>query len=167
MDSAAKKVLTEKSVKELNRLKGLYPVRRSAVLMVLHVIYDQFGYIDSDAVTEAASIMDLPVIDFEQSASFYTYFPGTKVGKYHIQVCRTLSCELRGSEGLVAYLKDKLNIEMGGTTKDGVFSLTEVECLGSCGTAPVMQVNEKYYENLNKDKVDKILAELKEQSKNG
>jgi len=159
--------LSEKSVKELKRLKDLYPVRKSSVLMVLHVIYDQYGYIDSEAVREAAEIMAIPRIDFMQAASFYTMFPPKKVGTYHIQVCRTLSCELRGSEGLTSYLKEKLGIEMGETTSDGLFSLTEVECLGSCGTAPVVQINDKYYENLSRAKVDKILEDLKAAAENG
>lgn len=165
MDTLANSRLSEKSIRELKRLKGLYPFRKSTVLMVLHVIYDQFGYINSDAVTEAAGIMAIPVIDFEQAASFYTMFPGKKVGRYHIQVCRTLSCELRGSEELVKFLNEKLRIGMGDTSDDGLFSLTEVECLGSCGTAPVMQINDKYYENLNRVKVEKILDDLRKRAK--
>ncbi|MEE9555322.1 MAG: NAD(P)H-dependent oxidoreductase subunit E, partial [candidate division Zixibacteria bacterium] len=132
MNTSSKTLLSENSIKELARLKNLYAVRKSAVLMVLHVVYNQFGFIDSDAVAEAANIMEIPAIDFEQSASFYTMFPCKKVGKYHIQVCRTLSCELRGSIELSELLKEKLNIEMGGVTDDGLFSLAEVECLGSC-----------------------------------
>ena len=167
MSTSSKTGLSEKSIKELNRLKDLYPVRKSAVLMVLHVVYDQFGFINSEAVKDAAEIMEIPVIDFEQSASFYTMFPRKKVGKYHIQVCRTLSCELRGSEGLAKFLKEKLSIDIGGITEDGLFSLTEVECLGSCGTGPMMQVNDKYYENLNSAKTEKILDELRKQVLNG
>lgn len=167
MDTKSKICLSEKSVKEIKRLKSLYPIRKSAVLMVLHVIYDQFGFIDPEAVKEAADITRIPMIDFEQAASFYTLFPRKEAGKYHIQVCRTLSCELRGSEELAEFLKEKLHIDMGGVTDDRLFSLTEVECLGSCGTAPVMQVNEKYYENLNRAKVEKILDDLRKQAKNG
>lgn len=167
MSTISKTALSEKSIKELKRLKDLYPVRKSAVLMVLHVVYDQFGFINSNAVPEAAEIMEIPVIDFEQAASFYTMFPREKVGKYHIQVCRTLSCELRGSLELVGFIKEKLNLNMGGITEDGLFSLIEVECLGSCGTAPMMQINDKYYENLNRAKTEKVFEELREQAKNG
>jgi NADH-quinone oxidoreductase subunit E len=167
MKIESKLSLSNESIKELKRLKDLYPVRKSSVLMVLHVIFDQYGYINSDAVREAADLMEIPVIDFEQAASFYTMFPGKPVGKYHIQVCRTLSCELRGSEELRAYLMEKLGIGIGGVSGDGLFSLVEVECLGSCGTAPMMQVNDKYYENLNSAKVDKILDDLRNRTEDG
>lgn len=166
MDTTSKMKLSEKSIRELKKLKDMYPVRKSAVLMVLHVVFEQYGYIDHEAVRQAADIMGIPTIDFEQAASFYTLFPGKKVGKYHIQVCRTLSCELRGSRELVEFLIEKLNIKMGGVTEDGIFSLTEVECLGSCGTAPMMQINDQYYENLDRDKTEKILEELRNKAKN-
>jgi NADH-quinone oxidoreductase subunit E len=83
------------------------------------------------------------------------------VGKYHIQVCTNLSCSLLGAEELVKYLEDKLKMKVGETTSDGLFTLSSVECLGSCGTAPVMQINQTYYENLTKAKVDQILEDLK------
>jgi NADH-quinone oxidoreductase E subunit len=161
------KHLSEISVKEILRLKDLYPVKKSAVLMVLHVVYDQFGYLKNEALTEAADIIELPLIDLKQAGTFYTMFPQKPTGKYHIQVCRTLSCYLRGAEGLVEFLKEKLNIKMGETTEDGIFSLTEVECLGSCGTSPMMQINDTYYENLTMAKAEKILDDLREEAKNG
>lgn len=166
MDSISDVLLSERSIKEIRRLKNLYPELKSAVLMVLHVVYDQYGYIDSKAVKEAAGIMELPVMDFEQAASFYTMFPPKKVGRYHIQVCRTISCMLRGSEELVEFFKEKLNIEIGDVTEDGLFSLAEVECLGSCGTSPMMQINDTYYENLTRAGVEKILKDLRNEAKN-
>jgi NADH-quinone oxidoreductase E subunit len=135
--------------------------------MVLHVIYRQFGHIDKYALKEAAELMELPLIDFEQAASFYTLFPDRPVGKYNIQICRTLSCHLRGAEDLVNILKERLNIGIGEVTADGLFSLSEVECLGSCGTAPVMQINEEYYEDLTRDRVDEILGKLREKARHG
>lgn len=167
MEQTAKLTLSDISRAEIMRLKGLYPQRKSAILMVLHVIYNQFGYINRDALNEAANIMELPLIDFEQSASFYTLFPGRQVGKFHIQVCRTLSCQLRGAELLVEMLKETLGIGLGQVTSDGLFSLAEVECLGSCGTAPMMQINEDYYENLTRDRVKQILGELRDKARNG
>jgi NADH-quinone oxidoreductase subunit E len=167
LEQTAKLTLSDKSRAEIVRLKGLYPQRKSAILMVLHVIYNQFGYINRDALNEAAKIMELPLIDFEQSASFYTLFPGHQVGKFHIQVCRTLSCQLRGAELLVDMLKETLGIGLGQVTSDGLFSLAEVECLGSCGTAPMMQINEDYYENLTRDRVKQILSELRDKARNG
>lgn len=167
MERALKPILSEDSIKEIRRLKELYPKRKSAVLMVLHVIYDQFGYVDTDAMKEAAELMELPLIDFEQANSFYTFFPKKQVGKYHIQVCRTLSCQLRGAEELVSFLKEKLRIGLGGVTDDKVFSLAEVECLGSCGTAPMMQINDTYYENLTRARVERILNDLRKKAQNG
>jgi len=167
LEKTAKKILSDDSIKELIRLKGLYPKKKSIVLMVLHVIYDQFGYMKPDAIAEASEIVDIPLMDFHEAASFYTFFPRTAVGTYHIQVCRTLSCSLRGSEELVEFLLEKLNLKMGGITEDGVFSITEVECLGSCGTAPMMQINDTYYENLTRSKVENILEDLKGKAKNG
>ena len=167
MEKTSQKILSEESIKELKRLEGLYPEKKSIVLMVLHVIHDQFGYLKPDAVNEAADIVGIPALDFHQAASFYTFFPREKVGKYHIQVCRTLSCYLRGSEELVEYLLQKLNIKMGEVTEDGLFSITEVECLGSCGTGPMMQINDTYYENLDRAKVDGILDELRKKAKSG
>lgn len=159
-------MLNEESVRKIRRLRDRYPVKKSAVLMVLHVVYNQFGYLDRVAVREAAELMDLPLMDFQQAASFYTMFPPKKVGRYHIQVCRTLSCMLRGSEELVEFLKEKLGIGVGEVTADGLFSLTQVECLGSCGTAPMMQINDKYYENLTRARVEKILSDLRSEAKN-
>lgn len=159
--------LSNSSIKEIERLTGLYPQRKSAILMVLHAVNNQFGYLDKEALKEAASIMELPYIDFEQAASFYTLFPNKPMGKYHIQVCRTLSCQLRGAEGLVDMLKEKLGIGIGGVTEDGLFSLTEVECLGSCGTAPMMQINEDYYENLTRARIEEILGDLRKKAQHG
>ena len=135
--------------------------------MVLHVVYDQYGYIDKDALAEAARLMELPLIDFEQAASFYTLFPNRPVGIYHIQVCHTLSCHLRGALELSSMLKQILNINPGGVTEDGLFSLVEVECLGSCGTAPMMQINDAYYENLTRENVEQILNGLREKARRG
>jgi len=164
LEKTKKRLLSESSIKELNRLKDLYPEKKSIVLMVLHVIHDQFGFLKPDAIDEAAEIVGIPPMDFHQAGSFYTFFPREKAGKYHIQVCRTLSCYLRGSEELVEYLIEKLNIKMGGVTEDGMFSLTEVECLGSCGSGPMMQINDTYYENLNRARVDNILQELRKKA---
>jgi NADH-quinone oxidoreductase E subunit len=160
-------VLNEESVRKIRGLRDRYPMKKSAVLMVLHVVNNQFGYLDRAAVKEAADIMGLPLMDFQQAASFYTMFPAKKVGRYNIQVCRTLSCMLRGSEELVEFLKEKLGIEPGEVTADGLFSLTEVECLGSCGTAPMMQINETYYENLTRARVEKILDDLRKEARSG
>ena len=167
MKDSVKKLLSEDSAEEIKRLITIYPNRKSAILMVLHVIHRQFGFIERQAIHEAADIMEISAIDLDQAASFYTYFPSKRVGKYHIQVCRTLSCYLNGAEELASQLKKILGIDLGGTTTDGLFSLVEVECLGSCGTGPMMQINDVYYEKLNPRKVEQIIADLRQKAKNG
>ena len=103
----------------------------------------------------------MPATEIAEAATFYTMFPKLPVGKYLIQVCHNISCALLGADSLIAYLEDKLGIKLGETTSDGLFTLVAVECLGSCCTAPMMQINNDYYENLTREKVDRILDELR------
>jgi NADH-quinone oxidoreductase E subunit len=126
------------------------------------VVLEEVGFYDRDTLKQLAEILGLSEMEVAETLSFYTYFPKEGVGKYHIQVCTNVSCMLAGAEQLKEYLEEKLGIKPGQTTPDGLFTLTEVECLGSCGTAPVMQINQKYYENLTRARVDDILAALKE-----
>jgi len=109
-----------------------------------------------------AEVMDLPPTEVASVASFYTMFNRQPVGENLIQVCTNISCSLLGAEHIVEYLKNKLGIDVGETTPDNKFTLVTVECLGSCGTAPMMQINDTYYENLTEEKIDQILAELAE-----
>jgi NADH-quinone oxidoreductase subunit E len=161
MENTVPGQLSEKSLTSINALIDQFPQRKSIVLPVLHIIYAQFGYLEMKAMIQAANLTGVPEVFFEEAANFYTMFPLKPVGKYLIQVCRNISCSLMGAEGLVAYLKEKLGIELGGTTGDGMFTLVTVECLGSCGTAPMMQINDIYYENLTKAEVDRILESLR------
>jgi len=134
-------------------------------LPAMHVVLEEMGYQNRDIVRQVAGLLDLSEMEVNETLSFYTYFPKEGVGKYHIQVCTNVSCMLSGAEQLLAYLEQKLGIKAGQTTPDGLFTLTAVECLGSCGTAPVMQVNQDYYENLTRAKVDQILDALKQGKK--
>jgi NADH-quinone oxidoreductase subunit E len=161
MDKTVKGLLTEESRKRLKALEGVFPDKQSIVLPILHIIYDQFHYLDKRAIQEASEFTGVPSVYFEEAASFYTMFPLKPVGKFLIQVCQNISCTLMGAEALVSYLEEKLSIKVGETTADGLFTLVTVECLGSCGTAPVMQINDEYYENLTRAKVDAILDKLK------
>ncbi len=153
-------MLSEKLKNEILKLKNRFPQRKSAILLALHLVLKEKNYLEKENLKEIAELLELPRIEVFETASFYTMFPQEKVGKYHIQVCTNLSCSLLGAEELVNYLEQKLKIKAGETTPDGMFTLSTVECLGSCGTAPVMQINEDYYENLTKEKVDKILEDL-------
>jgi NADH-quinone oxidoreductase subunit E len=156
-------VLNEAAQKRIIELKGKFPQRKSAILPAMHVVLEEVGYHNRDIIKQVADLLELSEMEVTETLSFYTYFPKEGVGKYHIQVCTNVSCMLNGAEQLLGYLEEKLGIIAGETTPDGLFTLTVVECLGSCGTTPVMQINQKYYENLTKDKVDRIIEELRKQ----
>lgn len=140
-----------------------YPRRKSVILPALTVAYRQVGHLSDQIYREISDIIEVPYIEVAEAASFYTMFPKEPVGKYLIQVCHNISCALLGADSLVGYLEEKLGIKKGETTPDNLFTLISVECLGSCASAPMMQINDKYYENLTREKVDRILEELRRQ----
>ena len=146
---------------KISELKNRYPQRKTAILPAMHIVLEEVGHYNQKILRTIAEILELSPIEVEQTVSFYTYFPKEGEGKYNIQVCTNVSCMLLGAESLVKFLEDKLKIKVGETTPDKMFTLSTVECLGSCGTAPVMQINQTYYENLTKEKVEQILRELK------
>jgi NADH-quinone oxidoreductase subunit E len=137
-----------------------YPQARSALLPALDIAQREAGYLSPQVLREVAVLMDLPPVEVASVASFYTMLYRRPVGKHVIQVCTNISCSLMGAEHIVDVLRKKLGIEVGETTPDGRFTLLTVECLGSCGTAPMMQVDDTYYENLTEERLDAILAEL-------
>ena len=154
-------MLSEITKKKISDLKVKFPERKSAILPAMHIVLEEVGYYNREILKQVAELLDLSEMEVAETVSFYTYFPKEGVGKYHIQVCTNLSCMLLGAEELLGYLSEKLKIKVGETTPDGIFTLSAVECLGSCGTAPMMQVNQAYYENLTKAKVDQIIDDLK------
>ncbi len=154
-------MFSENTKKKISDLKTKFPKRKSAILPAMHVVLEDVGYYNREILKQVAELLDLSEMEVAETVSFYTYFPKEGVGKYHIQVCTNLSCMLLGAEGLVGYLEEKLKIKAGETTPDGIFTLSAVECLGSCGSAPMMQVNQIYYENLTRAKVDQIIDDLK------
>jgi NADH-quinone oxidoreductase E subunit len=141
-----------------------YPSRKSAVLPALTIAYRQIGHLDDDIYNEISEAIEIPAVEIAEAATFYTMFPKKPRGKYLIQVCHNISCALLGADGLITYLEQKLGIMKGETTPDNLFTLISVECLGSCATAPMMQINNDYYENLNRERVDQILKDLTEQA---
>lgn len=152
-------MLTPENLNKLEQLKKRYPSTKALTLPALWMIQEQFGWISTDAMKYVAGILDLPVRHIYGVVTFYTMFNTKPVGKYHLQVCTNVSCMLRGGDKLVHYICKKLNIKPGETTPDGRFTVDEVECLGSCGTAPMMQVsNEDFHENLSTEQVDLLLA---------
>ena len=150
---------------ELNELVTHYPQKRSASLMFLHAIQEHFGHISKEAVEWTAAKLDLQPINVYELVTFYPMFRQQPVGKYVVKVCRTLSCALGGSHKLHEHFCKKLGLDSHAhgiqTTKDGKFSVEFVECLASCGTAPVMMCNEDIYEGVSNEKADKILEGCK------
>jgi NADH-quinone oxidoreductase subunit E len=137
-----------------------YPVMRSAILPLMFIVQRERGYLDPPGVAYLAKRLKLRITDIWEVATFYSMIHTKPIGKYHIQVCKTLSCKLLGSDKITQHCTEKIGIKVGETTADGRFSLSEVECLGSCGTAPMFQVNFDYHENLTAEKVDQILDGL-------
>lgn len=152
---------SERAEKEIEEILTHYPDKRSALIPVLNLAQAEFGYISEDVMVMVANLLDLTPPKVFEVVTFYTLLNQKPVGRYLIQLCRTLSCALIGSEDILAHLKQRLGIRVGETTQDGLFTLRTVECLASCGTAPVMQINGAFYENLTREKVDRILDDLK------
>jgi NADH-quinone oxidoreductase E subunit len=145
---------------ELDRIFGRYVTKQAALLPVLYLAQREFGYVSLEAMECVAGLVGLTPARVYEVATFYTMYNKQPVGKYFIQACTNISCALRGGMDLFAYLSKKLGIAEGQTTKDGRFTLVKVECLGACGNAPMMQVNDDYYEDLAPAKVDEILKSL-------
>jgi NADH-quinone oxidoreductase subunit E len=131
------------------------------VMAALRIVQDQNGgYLTSDLIDAVAEYLDMPSIAVYEVASFYSMYELEPVGRHKICLCTNVSCMLCGSDDILAYLQKKLGIGFGETTQDGRFTLKEVECLGACGGAPMMQIHNKYYENLTPERIDEILAVL-------
>lgn len=139
--------------------------KRGRLLTAIYIAQEQDGYLSPEAVSRLAERLDVSESEVYSTASFYTLFRTEPVGEYLIQVCTGLSCYLvDGAERLVDYLARKLDIQVGETTPDGLFTLETVQCLASCGTAPAMRVNDELYENLTTEKVDMLIDQLRERA---
>ncbi len=145
---------------EFERLLTRYPDRKAVILPALHLAQKEFGYVSDEAIVYSAELVGTSPAEIEGVATFYTMYNRKPVGKYHVQICRNISCSLLGAEHLIEHVSKKLGVRPGETTPDGKFTLAKVECLGSCGTAPVMQVNDEYHENLTVESIDRILDQL-------
>jgi NADH-quinone oxidoreductase subunit E len=156
-------VLSSEARERILQLKSQYPRAKSALLPALHLAQrEHAGWLSDEVMAEVADVIGLPPAEVRSVASFYTMFKRQPVGKHLVQVCTNISCSLLGAEHIVDHLKQALGIEVGETTPDGLFTLLEVECLGSCGTAPMMQIDDVYYENLTVERVDEILERFAE-----
>lgn len=146
---------------EIQAVAARYPTKMAALLPALHKVQGKYGYISPEAEAFVAALLDLPPSHVQGAVTFYTLYRTRPMGRHHLQVCRTLSCALAGNEELIGHLTSKLGIRHGEVTADGRFSLVLVECLGACGYAPMMQVNDDYHENLTLPKVDALLESMK------
>jgi len=155
------------SEQQLNKVKQIiarYPdgKQKSALLPVLHLAQETFGgWLDVPVMDYVASLLSIEPIEVYEVASFYSMYNLKPVGKFVFEVCQTGPCMINGSDNIVAYIKDKLNINIGETTADGMFTLKVVECLGACGYAPMMQLGKDYREHLTEEKVDLIVEECR------
>ena len=147
---------------------GRYPEgkSKSALLPILHIAQaENEGWLSAEAMDLVASILGIQSIEVFEVASFYSMYNLQPIGKCHLEVCRTSSCWARGAEDIVDYISKKLNIKVGETTSDGMFTLKTVECLGSCGSAPMLQCGAEYHENLTESKVDDLLEQMRSEGK--
>ena len=147
---------------EFDALRRRYPpgFESSLVLPCLRRIQEDRGWVADADIDALADYLDVPRIQIEEVLSYYTQFRRAPVGRWHLQACRNLSCTMRGAEGVLEQLGERLGIAPGETTADGRFSLSTCECLGSCGTAPVVMVNETYHENMTPERLDALLERL-------
>ena len=154
----------QESLDKIQELVSHYPEgkQKSALLPILHLAQTESdGWLDVPVMDYVAGLLQIEPIEVYEVASFYSMYNLKPVGKYMFEVCQTGPCMLKGSDDIIAYIKQKLNIEVGGTTEDGLFTLKTVECLGACGYAPMMQLGSNYREHLTKEKVDAIIEELR------
>ena len=155
---------SKEKLDKVNEIISRYPSgkQKSALLPVLHVAQDTFGgWLDVPVMDYIASLLNIEPIEVYEVASFYSMYNLKPVGKYMFEVCQTGPCMINGSDNIIAYIKEKLNIGVGETTADGMFTLKTVECLGACGYAPMMQLGKNYREHLTKEKVDAIVEECR------
>ena len=155
---------SQEKLNEVTKIITRYPEgkQKSALLPVLHMAQDTFGgWLDVPVMDYVASLLNIEPIEVYEVASFYSMYNLKPVGKYVFEVCHTGPCMINGSDDITDYIKQKLNIKVGETTADKMFTLKTVECLGACGYAPMMQLGQNYREHLTKDKVDSIIEECR------
>jgi len=150
-------------IPEFEKIKRRYPAgfESSLLLPCLHRIQEDRGFVADEDIDGLCEWLGVPRMQVEEVLSYYTMLRREPVGRYHVQVCRNVSCSMRGAERLIGHVCKRLGVGVGETTGDGRFTVSTVECLGSCGTAPVLVVNEAYHENMDAAKTDTLLEGLK------
>ncbi len=159
--------LYEKHQAEIDSILARYPLKRSAVLNILYIAQDEYGYLTDSAIREVAVILDLPPTDVFEVVGFYTLLYDEPVGTWVVQVCDDVPCCFNGAEQLVAALEQNLGIQADQTTPDKSFTLQRVKCLAACNKAPVVQANLDYYYNITAEKADAFIRELREKASRG
>jgi NADH-quinone oxidoreductase subunit E len=156
-------MLSSDAIEKIRAIENLYPDKRSLVMSALWMVQRKSGgSLTREDLKDIAMLLDMNPVEVQAAATFYTmYHVVEPVGTYHIQVCRNISCWLLGAETIIEHLEKTFNIKTGAITDDQKYSLVTVECLGSCGTAPMMQINDYYYENLTLKNVDNIIKGLR------
>ncbi|HMW13291.1 MAG TPA: NAD(P)H-dependent oxidoreductase subunit E [Chitinophagales bacterium] len=158
----------DEAQKKVQEILAQYPndKSKSALLPLLHLAQAEFdGWLSPETMDYIASILNIQAIEVYEVATFYSMFNLKPVANYLIEICQTSSCWMCGAEDIVRYLEKKLNVTVGEPTQDGMFQIKTVECLGSCGTAPMFQIGDKYYENLTFEKIDALLEDLRKENK--
>lgn len=154
--------LSAEGLSKVKKEMARYETVESAIIPALYVAQNENqGWISEDVIRSLSKVMDLPESKINEVFKFYTMFNQKSVGKYHVQVCRTLSCHVNGAQDLIHQMCKELKVKINEVTADGKFSISQVECLGSCGTAPMMMVNEDYHENLTPESAMNLLRSLK------
>jgi NADH-quinone oxidoreductase E subunit len=154
-------MLSEENQKKVEELRKRYPTSQALVLPVLWMVQEQEGYISEDSMKYVAALLHIPFGHILGVVSFYTMLQKNRIGKHHIEVCTNVSCMLRGSEKILKHIEQRLGITVGETSPDKKWAISEAECMGSCGTAPMLAIGDEYYENLTIEKIDKLIDNLK------
>lgn len=156
-----RQLLSEKFYSSMRKLEPRYPNKVALLLPALHAAQEETGWLPPEILEEVAAYIGVHPAQVREVASFYTMYNLKPVGKNHIKICTNVACALRGAEGLVSQCEKKLGIQVGETTPDGLVTLHEEECLGACGTAPALMLNDDYLENVDSKKMEEILGGLK------
>ncbi|MCU7547862.1 NADH-quinone oxidoreductase subunit NuoE [Chitinophagaceae bacterium LB-8] len=155
---------SEEKLSKVQEIVARYPEgkQKSALIPVLHLAQEEWGWLSPETMDYVAELLQLKPVEVYEVATFYSMYHLKPVGKYVFEVCQTGPCMLRGSDEIIAYIKEKLNIGVGETTADGLFTLKTVECLGACGYAPMMQMGKYFKEHLTKERIDQIVEECRQ-----
>jgi NADH-quinone oxidoreductase subunit E len=154
------KLLSQKFYDRMKKLEPRYPTKVALLLPALHAAQEEQGWLPPEVLEEVATYIGIHPAQAREVASFYTMYNLKPVGKYHLKICTNVSCALRGAERLVQHCEKKFGVPTGTTTPDRKFTVMEEECLGACGTAPAMMLNDDYHENLTVERLDQIVGKL-------